>query len=157
MKKLAKIVGAILGVVVALVAVVLVWGALLPRKHSATRSVVLHKPVAEVYQVVRDFSAAPSWRHDVQTVTVENSPGSPLHFREASKYGAVNYELVEDIPGERMVTRILDTDLGYAGQWTYVFSPESGGTRLTITEDGEVSKRTVSLYVEVCFWAHRKH
>ena len=38
-----------------------------------------------------------------------------------------------------MVTRITDTDLGYAGKWTYVFAAEGRDTRLTITEDGEVS------------------
>jgi len=48
-------------------------------------------------------------------------------------------ELVEDVPGQRMVTRILDTNLGYSGSWTYVFAPSGDGTQLTITENGEVS------------------
>ena len=38
-----------------------------------------------------------------------------------------------------MVTRIIDTDLGYSGKWTYVFATEKESTRLTITEHGEVS------------------
>jgi len=49
-----------------------------------------------------------------------------------------------------MVTRILDTNLGYSGQWTYAFAAENGGTRVTITEDGEVSNvifRFMSRYV----------
>jgi hypothetical protein len=49
-----------------------------------------------------------------------------------------------------MVTRILDTDLGYSGKWTYVFTAENGGTRVSITEDGEVSNvlfRFMSRYV----------
>ena len=62
-----------------------------------------------------------------------------VHFREEGKHGAVNYELMEDSPGQRMVTRITDTNLGYGGKWTYVFAAEGTGTRLTITEDGEVS------------------
>ena len=62
----------------------------------------------------------------------------------------MNYELVEDVPTSRMVTRIRDTDLGYAGQWTYEFAPENGGTLVTITENGEVSNvifRFMSRYV----------
>ena len=58
--------------------------------------------------------------------------------------------MVEDVPGQRMVTRIRDTDLGYAGQWTYLFTAENGGTRVTIREDGEVSNvlfRFMSRYV----------
>ena len=49
------------------------------------------------------------------------------------------YELADDVPGQRMVTRITDTDLGYSGKWTYVFAPEGPNTRVSITEDGEVS------------------
>lgn len=48
------------------------------------------------------------------------------------------------------MTRILDTNLGYSGKWTYVFASENGGARLTITEDGEVSNalfRFMSRYV----------
>ncbi len=62
----------------------------------------------------------------------------------------MNYELVADVPAQRMVTRIRDTDLGYSGQWTYSFTPENGGTRVTIREDGEVSNvlfRFMSRYV----------
>ncbi|HEV2904214.1 MAG TPA: hypothetical protein VGW32_04155, partial [Pyrinomonadaceae bacterium] len=62
-----------------------------------------------------------------------------VHFREDGSNGPVNYELAEDVPGQRMVTRIIDTNLGYSGKWTYVFSPEGAGTRVTITEDGVVS------------------
>ena len=74
----------------------------------------------------------------------------PLHFREEGSNGTVNYELAEDVPNQRMVTRILDTDLGYSGKWTYVLAPENGATRVTITEDGEVSNvlfRFMSRYV----------
>ena len=53
--------------------------------------------------------------------------------------GKINFELADDVPPQRMVTRILDTDLGYSGKWTYLFTAENGGTRVTITEDGEVS------------------
>jgi hypothetical protein len=83
--------------------------------------------------------AGPSWRTEVQRVELQPQPDGPLHFRETGSHGAVNYELVEDAPGQRMVTRILDQDLGYSGKWTYVLTAENGGTRLTITEDGEVS------------------
>jgi hypothetical protein len=38
-----------------------------------------------------------------------------------------------------MATRITDTDLGYSGKWTYVFTPEGSNTRVSITEDGVVS------------------
>jgi hypothetical protein len=36
------------------------------------------------------------------------------------------------------VARIADTDLPFGGTWTYELKPEGAGTRVTITERGEV-------------------
>ena len=103
-----------------------------------------------MYAVVRDFASAPKWRSDVKQIEVEAPQRGPVYFREVGKNGTINYELVEDVPAQRMVTRIRDTDLGFSGQWTYLFAAENGGTRVTIQEDGEVSNvlfRFMSRYV----------
>ena len=150
MKVLILIVVGIIGAVVLLGGVVALIGSTLPKAHVASRSILLHRAPRDVYAVVRDFASAPKWRADVKQMEVEASNNGPVYFREVGKHGAVNYELVEDVPGERMVTRIRDTDLGYSGQWTYTFSAENGGTRVTIREDGEVSNvifRFMSRYV----------
>ena len=135
MKLLIYIVVGIVGGVLLLARVMALIGSMLPKAHVASRSILLHRSPQEVYAVVRDFSSAPKWRADVKQMEVE----TPVYFREVGKHGTVNYELVEDVPAQRMVTRIRDTDLGYSGQWTYSFTPESDGTRVTIREDGEVS------------------
>ena len=150
MRLLIFIVLGIIAAVALLGGVVALIGSRLPKTHVASRSILLHRAPRDVYAVVRDFASAPKWRSDVKQIEVETPSGAPVHFREVAKHGAVNYELVEDVPGERMVTRILDTDLGYGGQWTYTFVPENGGTRVTIREDGEVSNvifRFMSRYV----------
>jgi hypothetical protein len=150
MKLANYIVVAIVGSLVLLVAIMALIGSTLPQTHDVARSIFLHKSPQEVYAVVRDFGSAPKWRSDLKQVDIEQSQGGPLYFREVGKDGAVNYELVEDVPAQRMVTRIRDTDLGYAGQWIYVFVPENGGTRLTIKEEGEISNvlfRFMSRYV----------
>jgi hypothetical protein len=133
-----------------LAGVIALIGSRLPKAHSASRSILLHQSPGDVYAVVRDFPNAPTWRTDLKRVEVEQQPGGLVHFREEGKHGAVNFELAEDVPAKRMVTRILDTHLGYSGKWTYVFTAENGGTRMTITEDGEVSNvlfRFMSRYV----------
>lgn len=135
---------ALLGGITALI------GSRLPKTHVASRSIVLRQSPLDVYAVVRDFASAPQWRSDLKQLDVDVRAGGPVHFREVGKHGAVNYELVEDVPAQRMVTRIRDTDLGYSGQWTYTFTPENGATRVTIREDGEVSNvlfRFMSHYV----------
>lgn len=150
MRLLIFIVVGVIGGLILLVGVVALIGSRLPKSHVASRSILLRQSPQEVYAVVRDFGSAPKWRSDVKQMDVEAPQGGPVYFREVGKNGTVNYELVEDVPGQRMVTRIRDTDLGYSGQWTYLFAAENNGTRVTIREDGEVSNvifRFMSRYV----------
>lgn len=150
MKTAILIVAGFVAVVLLLLVIVAIAGAMLPRNHKASRSIVLARPPAEVYAVIRDFESAPKWRTDLKSVEVTPQPDGQVHFREVGKQGAINFELAEDLPGKRMVTRILDKDLGYAGTWTFALTAEQNGTRLTITEDGEVSNvifRFMSKYV----------
>jgi uncharacterized protein YndB with AHSA1/START domain len=139
MKLLLYIVIGIVGGLVVLVGMMALIGSMLPARHVVARSILLHRSPQDVYATVRDFGSHPKWRADVKRIEVEASQGGPVYFREEGKHGSVNYELVEDVPAQRMVTRIRDTDLGYSGEWTYLFTPENGDTRLTIRENGEVS------------------
>ena len=150
MKLLLYIVIGVIAGIALLAGVIALIGSRLPTTHTASRSVLLHQSPEQAYAIVRDFASAPTWRSDVKRIEVQTQPGQHLHFREEGKNGTVNFELAEDVPSRRMVTRILDTDLGYSGKWTYVFTPENSGTRVTITEDGEVSNvlfRFMSHYV----------
>ena len=150
MKLLIVVVAGIIVGLVLLAAIVALVGSRLPKEHVASKSILVHRPPAEVYAVVRDFASAPRWRADVTQVDVETQPNGSVYFREVGSNGTVNYELIEDVPAQRMVTKIRDTDLGYSGQWTYTFAAENGGTRLTIREDGVVSNiffRFMSRYV----------
>lgn len=145
-----KIALILLAVVVALVLVVLLIGAALPRQHAASRHVILHRPSGEVYETVRNFAAAPRWRPDLERVEMISTDDHQVRFREHGKQGAVTYDLIEDRPNEKIVTRIADQDLGYSGSWTYTFQAISDGTRVEITEAGDVSNilfRFVSRFV----------
>lgn len=129
----------IVAFVFTIVAVVLIVGAVLPRSHVVSRRIILHRSPDEIYQSVRDFNAAPSWRSDLERVETIATTDNHVRFREYAKHGAVTYDLIEDQPGERMVTRIADVNLGCSGSWTYTFTKEAAGTRVQITEAGEVS------------------
>ena len=58
---------------------------------------------------------------------------------DALLFGRVTYEMMEDIPNQRIVTRIVDTNLGYSGGWTYNFKHDGDGTLVSITEDADVT------------------
>ena len=134
--KLVLIIVGILAFVVALVAII---GALLPRQHQASRSVVLPASPADVYRTLTDYASHPTWRKDVKRVEILDAVDGHTRFREHGPHGAVTYQVVREVPGRLLVTEIADRDLGYSGSWTYALTPEGNGTRLTITENGEVS------------------
>ena len=149
MKTAIIIAASIIGVIALVFAVMALIGSQLPRAHTASRSIVLRQPRPNVYAVIRDFKSAPAWRTGVKSIEVIETPGQKLRFIEHGS-DDVTYEVTEDVPNQRVVTRILNTDLGYSGQWTYELTDEDGGTRVRITEDGDVSNvlfRFMSRYV----------
>lgn len=125
----------IIGIVVALIVVVVAIGSMLPKKHVASRSMTFNRTPDEVFAAIRDFESYPKWRSDVKRIEVLSS----TRFREHGAQDAVTYEVLEDLPPRKLVTRIVDTDLGYSGSWTYEIAPAPGGAELRITENGEVS------------------
>jgi hypothetical protein len=48
------------------------------------------------------------------------------------------FVIVEQAPPRRLVTRVADPELPYGGTWTFELEPEESGTRLTITERGQI-------------------
>ena len=100
-----------LAVVVGLVAVVAIVGSLLPRDHTASRTLRVHRAPAEVWPVITELTAASS----------------------------VPVDVVEQNPPHRLVSRVKDTEKMFGGTWTIVIAPMPEGSTLTITEDGWVA------------------
>jgi uncharacterized protein YndB with AHSA1/START domain len=136
-------------------AVLSLLGTRLPREHVASRRITLARSPEEVFAVIRDFGAAPSWRKDVKRVEVL-AGGGVVRFREEGRHGSIAMEVAEEAPPRRLVTRIADETLPFGGTWTYELEPEGpGATRITITERGLVKPpvfRALSAYV---FTHHR--
>ena len=141
---------AIVGILALTIGVILLIASRLPEQHKASRSIRLKQRPQDVYAVIVDFASANTWRPDIKRVEMLEKVNGHTRFREHGKQGAVTYEVMEDVPASKVVTRIVDQDLGYSGSWTYQFEPTSDGTRLRITEDGVVSNlffRFMSHYV----------
>ena len=129
--------------VVALVACLALVGYFLPVSHEASRSAEFNKPPETVYALVSDVKNYQAWWPENQT----------------------NVEVVEAVPPTKFVTRIVgETDFG--GTWTMQIESTPVGSRLTITERGEVYNpifRTLATFVfghastmESCLAAARK-
>jgi hypothetical protein len=126
----------VLGVLVALILLLVAIGYALPINHVATREARLAAPPERVFSVLRDVEKFPTWRSDVKSVEVLATTPA-LRWRERGD-NDITFEMeTVEAPG-KIVTRIVDKTLPFGGSWSYDLSPEGGGTKLVITENGEV-------------------
>ncbi len=122
--------------VAGLLILIVIIGALLPQKHTVSRSISLHHSADRVWSLI---AGPPTWIPDV--TSYQELPPHDGHrmWRETDKHGqTITFEAVEYIPSRRLVTRIADAKLPFGGTWVYEIVPAGDSCTLTITENGEV-------------------
>jgi hypothetical protein len=133
-----KIITVLAATFTGIVILIALIGFLLPRTHTATRTAVFSRHPAEVFAAIHDFAAMPTWRSGLSGVEILPPQDGHASFREITPRRPVTYVVLEDRPPDRLVTKIADEKLPFGGTWTYELSAEGNGTRLRITEDGEI-------------------
>jgi hypothetical protein len=146
-----RFLGLAAAVVGAVVLAALGVGFLLPAEHTASESREVAGPPHEVWAVLSLVQGYPDWRHDVRSVDIlARGQRGPTRWRETGASGVITYRLEASEPPGRRVVRIDDPDLPFGGRWIYELEPVDGGTRVTITEEGEVRNpvfRLISRFV----------
>jgi len=133
-----RIVLLLLAVVVGLGLVVVVVGYLLPVKHVSTVSATIPAAPEQVWDALTDVAAYPKWRGDVTSVEMLPADSGHVAWRERGKNAAISYAIEQAEPPRRLLTRITDKSLPFGGAWEYVITPDGAGSRVQITEHGEV-------------------
>jgi uncharacterized protein YndB with AHSA1/START domain len=133
-----RIVVVLLLVVVGLGLIVVAVGYLLPVKHEARVSAAIPAKPEQVWGALTDVAAYPTWRGDVTSVELLPTDSGHVAWRERGKNDAITFAIEEADPPRRLVTRITDKSLPFGGGWEYVITPEGAGSRVQITEHGEV-------------------
>jgi uncharacterized protein YndB with AHSA1/START domain len=128
----------IVGILVVVVQIVVVIGYLLPQSHTASISAQYAASPDTLWASITDASAFPTWRPGVTSVDALPDENGQRGWREHAGGDVVTYRVVESTPPRHLVVRIADDNLPYGGTWTYELAPAGTGTRLTITERGEV-------------------
>ena len=127
-----------MALLVSTVVAILVGGMATPRHHVASRTILLRAAPESVWQLVRTVTDYPDWRDDIQSVTSAGDSDGQLRWTEVGRQQSVSYRATVDEPPNRFASQITDDDLGYSGEWQYVITATESGTRLTITETGQV-------------------
>ena len=112
-------------------------GYALPQSHVASAEARFPAPPDRVFHAITDVARYPEWRTDIARVDIVTT--TPLTWRETDTRGdAITYEVVESRPAQRHRVRIADPGLPFGGTWTYELQADGPGTRLVITEHGDV-------------------
>lgn len=112
----------VVGGLLLLIAIVAVLGSMLPRTHTASRTLRVKRTPDDVWPAITQAMSAAS----------------------------VPTDIVESDPPRRLLTRVKETETMFGGTWTVTISPVDSGSTLTITEDGWVGNpifRFVSRYI----------
>jgi hypothetical protein len=128
--------GCVAGLVILAAAVVAGVGAMLPKRHVASRSASYRVAPEQLFALI---AGPQSWRPDVaKSETVADEIGRPL-LRETNQHGeTMTYALTDSIPPRLLKRTIVGKSLPFTGSWTYQLEPDGSGTVVRITEDAEV-------------------
>jgi uncharacterized protein YndB with AHSA1/START domain len=142
----AIVAGSTIGVLALLAGV----GCFCRRGYTVARSLRSRRSPEEVWQVISDFAAVPSWHPELKTV--ERLPDRNGHevWRETDRRGyPVQLETIEALAPLRLVRHISDEDGPFSGQWEFDVQPAAQGSRITLTERGQIPNP----FFRLMFWA----
>lgn len=123
------------GVVVALIAIVVIVGTLLPRDHVAAMTVRVSATPDTIWSALTAPAEFPAWRSDVTRVELLPASLSGPSWREHSKDGVLTMRTEVAEAPRRLVMRIADKGLPYGGAWEYLIEPDGpAASRVTVIE-----------------------
>ena len=105
-------------------------------------AIMIDRPCAEVAAYAADPSHAPEWYANIQSVRWQTDPpvrvGSRMDFvaRFLGRRLAYTYEVVELVPGERLVMRTAQGPFPMETTYTWE-AVDAGRTRMTLRNRGE--------------------
>jgi uncharacterized protein YndB with AHSA1/START domain len=124
--------------VAALVVVAVVVGLLLPRNHHASREEVVAAAPQTVWDAITGIERFPSWRKDIKHVQRLPDQDGRRMWSEDGASGKLTFVIDHAEAPRLLVTRLADPKLPFGGTWTYELAAVPNGTRVRITEDGEI-------------------
>ena len=125
----------LIGTPLLLIGLAAIIGSRLPKTHAAASRIRLNASPEEIWSIITDFAAHPTWRPGLNAV--ESGPeveGCPSWFEVCTSNVRVQFALTENDPPRRLATRLVGDTLPIKSTWVYQLREDNGGTIVTITE-----------------------
>ena len=100
---------------VGVIGIIALVGFVLPVSHEVSRGAEFSKPPDVVFALIADPNGYRGWWDGADVKTA----------------------VIESVPPSRLVTKIID-ETQFGGTWTFEIVPTPSGSRMTITERGEI-------------------
>ena len=150
-----KITLLIFAVLAVLILAAVCIGMLLPQSHVVARSMHVNQRPEVVYTAISNLKNAPAWRKDIEAVDEVKGDSGETLYREKSKHGVLSYRIARNDVPTKFVTTIAERDAPFSGSWIFDLAEENGGTRITITERGEVYSPVFRFVARFIFGYHK--
>ena len=131
-----KLVLTIVAAIIALVLLVTIIGAFMPRTHVATSEITLRQPIDTVYATLRDIGGMTKWWTDLKS-SERVADASAERWRQVARGFTMELDIGEDMPPNGFTTHIVaEKGAPFGGKWIYRLTAVPGGTKVAITEEG---------------------
>jgi uncharacterized protein YndB with AHSA1/START domain len=124
---------------VGLVGAVFLVGAMFPLEHTVTQVLELSQPPDAVWQVLVDYENQSVWRTEIKKAERLPEREGRAVWKQTYKDGTpVTLEIAEMTAPTRLVEILADVGGPFVGQWEYKLTATEKGSRLTLTEKGQM-------------------
>lgn len=145
--------GGLVALIVVLGVVFVIIGRGLPMEHVASCSVRLKQSPEAVWAVIADSAAYPSWAWNVGRVEKLADRNGHETWKQVMGRNVFVLETTRTEP-TRLLERTIAEDKMFGGTWTYELVPESGLTRVKLTERGRVKAAIPRAMMKLFFGYH---
>jgi hypothetical protein len=142
------------GLLAGLATVATIVGCFVPRGHVAARTLTLRQSPEAVWGVVRDGPTWPAWWDLLKSVERRDGGGHELwnlNYKDGNRFAL---EVTESTAPWHLALRIDDVKKLFAGQWVYDIEAVDGGSRVTLTEHGEIANPFIRLMARMMMDPH---
>lgn len=108
---------------------------------SSSKTIIIKKSPNIVWNVLNDTKRFSEGRHEVKKFEFlpKTKKGLKSWKEHASFFGAMTYEIKEEIPNKKLSIDMIDSGFGMTGNWTFLLTDTLENTKVELIEKSKNS------------------